>query len=317
MSTPKEEPQPSPVPVKEETKEEKEDKQTKLHKAFNVALLQWLRRLQRSFQKEAGLNQEVARSLALFRQNQFTDELIKRFEAGFSHEHIDMVFARDPLVLSASEYMARINMSGIYKRFVVDKAKNIDEQAPFWKQLTGLVRWLSMVKACGSSLGNLETIATKFIHNNPGLPQEQYQEKLIEQMMQGGEMSGYIKEVLTNPDSINAMLDNVGNVLRREKGKKFDFRKLISMMSDEDAQDEEGKAEPLDMAKEFDEFQEVLNSGELPGVLGGLGGLFAGKKGAQHEVKPEPHPPTTLEVVEEDEEEEPPPLERVPEADLD
>lgn len=184
----------------------------KLYEVFNENYLSFLNILHKSFNEHRLLLEELKRTQNIITQDESTSTLHNNFQKNITQDNIDKIYSKDESVLK--EIFKKIRLSDLFDRMYKCE-KNV-----FWDNLQNLCRYSSMIRACGSQLNVMENMATDFMENNQNVNPKEYHMKLFKEMLSGGEMSQQLLSTFSEPDSINNILTNVGNIMKNTDGKK-------------------------------------------------------------------------------------------------
>lgn len=186
-----------------------------VRRVFNTSYMDMLTILSKVFPDEKAVVDEARITQALFTAKKNTNALHKEFETHVTKEIVDAIMDEDPGCLGkpSGGFMTRCNFKVLYTRLADD-----DERRVFWQNLQTCVRYSSMLRACGSNMGDLEDMATSFMSNNKGLTPAQYQAKLMQEMLGGGEMSKKLMNVFSDPNMISNIIQNVGPLIATKNG---------------------------------------------------------------------------------------------------
>lgn len=181
---------------------------------FNDKYMSFMKSMLESFDDAVPLRNEYARILAAYRQNPADCGIHEEFQRDITQEHISRIFNKDESVLADKSIgiFGTCEISALYKR-MYDEEKSV-----FWENMQKLCRYSSMVRACGESLGDIECIARDFMSANMGIKPEDYHTTLMKEMLSGGEISQRIMTTLSNPKSMDNIINNVGNLLQQNNG---------------------------------------------------------------------------------------------------
>lgn len=126
-----------------------------LFKAYNISFLQAFRNIYKCFSKEVGLKDELTEIMGLVRANTNTRAIYDRFDAD-TKPHTDALFASDASCFDEIPMFHRMNMASIYERL------KEEERPVFWSSIFSLLKYGSMLSACGTQVGNMEDMAMQF-----------------------------------------------------------------------------------------------------------------------------------------------------------
>jgi hypothetical protein len=221
----------------------------KLLLVFNQNFASVLRILKTSFDDVPELVEEFDRVNELLEQEASLKEIHDEFEHDVDAKMIERIFKSEDSVITDDtvNFMRRSNLKSVYLRMFPA------EKEVLWKNLQGLCRCSSMLRACGDQLGDMEDMAVEFMKDHGDASPEEYQMKLFQEMLSGGEMSKKVLSTFQNPECIKNILSNVGNIVSGSgMGGLGDFANLMQTpFSDADLEEvSKGLSQGLPMSNE-------------------------------------------------------------------
>lgn len=230
----------------------------RLFQAFNRVYKKLLTIQFQSFPDQLGLQAELANVDAQMNENEFTNAISTQFAAD-TKDFVNHVYMKDEAMLSACPLMQRINMADMWASMVQE------ERDVFWDNMTSLMRYHSMLEACGTELGSMESMATEFMQRNQGLKPEEYHAKLFQEMLSGGDMSQRLMGIFQNPNTLKNMLKNVGNIMRSSgEEKSLDLEGLSEWMNVNDLSNIDADLSRLsEVARESGLLDGAMNQGDM------------------------------------------------------
>jgi hypothetical protein len=242
---------------------------SKLHTAFFRKYQQWIVKLQSIFTDFDDLAQEIERVQKAIDGD---DGCMTVHTFGESADpFLGRIYDKDESVLSECPFTKRMGAHEIIEHL------DDDEKSVFWQDLSGVIRYLAIVRACGNSdqMSVMEQVANKFIQKNVErkLKPQDYPKELIKDMLGGGEMSRMLLGAFSDKDNVKAVLNQVPHILR---GMNAGDDELVSNLCDitssfDDKDVDEIQSAVKDQLENGDDAQEMreqlssmLESGSLP-----------------------------------------------------
>lgn len=222
---------------------------SKLYQAFNVSFLQGFRNIYKSFRGMQGLHTELERFIKLVRANAETPEIFREFDRD-TRAHVDALFRCDTEALDRVPLFVRMDLPLIFTRL------RAEEHEAFWATISTLLKYESMLNACGSQVGVMESMAMDFVRSNPNMNPNEYHQAVVQEMLNGGEMSQRLMETFKQPGVLENILGNFGNLLRRPGEEPIDLSGIAKMVKPE---------ELANIDEEFKKMQDqIRESGQNP-----------------------------------------------------
>ena len=198
-----------------------------LFKAYNISFLQAFRNIYKCFSGEAGLKAELTELIDLVRADANTHEIYNRFCAD-TNAHMDALFSSDADCLEKIPMFVRMNLPSIYSRLMAE------EQPFFWNSIFSVLKYGSMLSACGTQVSSMEDMAMKFVKDRPDLKPEEYHQTVLQEMLSGGDLSQQLLSSFKQPGTLQNILSNFGNLLRTPGQEPIDLSELTKMIKPSD-----------------------------------------------------------------------------------
>jgi hypothetical protein len=221
-----------------------------LYRSFNMAYIEFFRKLYESYPQEVKLFEEVTSIVEKVKADKATPCLYLEWsQSVLAFENA--LFNKDETIINEIDVFQRTNMSQLYTQRFME-----EEKQWFWDKVLSLYRYRSMLAACGNQIGTMEEVALDFVKRNQGLKPEQFHQKVFEEMLSGGDMTKRILETFQQPGSITSIIKNFSSLMRVPGQDPVDLSAIEKLVEQED---------PSTIQSEFVKFQEsIRESGVNP-----------------------------------------------------
>ena len=207
----------------------------KLLEVFNDSYYQFFVLLAKSFcspnrQEDQLLQKEVKDIKQALETDPFTRKYFTTFDTE-TKKYIDDIFNKDDSFITQNKLpiFRRLQFLNVWQRMVDE------EKAVFWDNLISLIRYNSMINACGSQLAPMEQMAMQFMQKKQHIDPKQYHQELFTELLAGGEMSQQLMKAFQDPNCLKNILQNVGTIIRQPKGQtnatSNNFADILNMTS--------------------------------------------------------------------------------------
>lgn len=205
----------------------------KLLKVFNQSYVQVFKILSTSFCDEKQ-EEDMLLAAEVKRLHSFLEEkdgmsptVFTKFKTE-TKDFVNDIFAKNEDLFTQDKlgFLSEIKFSKMWARFV-DSEKTV-----FWKNITSLCRYSSMLQACGDQLASMEDMAVDFMKSKKDTKPEDYHMALFKEMLSGGDMSKKLLDTFKDPNCIKNILGNVSTIMRSaddESGGSSDFTDILKM----------------------------------------------------------------------------------------
>jgi hypothetical protein len=207
--------------------ENEDAKSARILGSFNTSVLDYVRVLSVSFPDSAA-SAAYKNFSELLAENRETTKLNALVCEGLTTELTNSIFMEKKECIHTTLFFKVIGIDVLFDKFVDE------EKAAFWKWSKLVLKYSSLINACGKSIDSIQDIAAEWSAKNADVPAEQRQAKIMAELLSGGDFSQRMMKTLMNPDSIKCMLKNVGTLMRSSDGNPSPMEEILKEVTQED-----------------------------------------------------------------------------------
>lgn len=182
---------------------------------FNTKYIETVQNLSTAFSDNTQLMAHCMSMNEEFNRDEDTQSIHIRFKNNVDQTIIDKILLRDIELLTNQDSV----LDKIFECDICSLIQGMEEGEidAFWKCMSVLCKYSSMIRACGDNLNCIEDVAKQYINKNKCDPKE-LQQKLMADMFSGGELSNTISNMFSDPKMLSSMMVNMGNILKCKDG---------------------------------------------------------------------------------------------------